>query len=136
MRDDEPAGERQEDLPPLADILEEVLASPQLPEKRLQKEFEEDFSKAAVRAELEWEHLHGLREHYKHKSRWSWFLMGLMGVMVLFQSILLIYVGIGKLSFVEYEWLLPALLVQNLGQIVGLSVFVVKALFKDIGSPT
>jgi hypothetical protein len=41
-------------------------------------------------------------------------------------------VGVDVWSFTKYEWLLPALLVQNLAQIVGLAVFVVKALFKDL----
>lgn len=58
--------------------------------------------------------------------------MGLMGVMILFQSYLLLKVGVGDWDFSKYEWLLPALLVQNLAQVVGLAVFVVKALFKDL----
>ena len=58
--------------------------------------------------------------------------MGLMGVMILFQSYLMFKVGVGDWDFSKYEWLLPALLVQNLAQVVGLAVFVVKALFKDL----
>jgi hypothetical protein len=49
--------------------------------------------------------------------------------MISFQSFLLYEVGVGAWSFEKYTWLLPALLVQNLAQIVGLAVFVVKALF-------
>ncbi len=55
-----------------------------------------------------------------------------MAFMVVFQSFLLWMVGGGFWDFSEYEWLLPALLAQNLAQIVGLAVFVVKALFKPI----
>ena len=46
--------------------------------------------------------------------------------------ILLVLVGSGVLDFKGYDWLLPALLVQNLAQIVGLASYAVKHLFSDI----
>jgi len=52
--------------------------------------------------------------------------------MLAFQSYLLVMVGRGVWDFSAYEWLLPALLVQNLAQVVGLSVWAVKYLFSDI----
>ncbi len=52
--------------------------------------------------------------------------------MILFQWLLLGLVGVGIWDFTKYEWLLPVLLVQNLGQIIGLALVVVKSLFKDI----
>jgi hypothetical protein len=55
-----------------------------------------------------------------------------MFVMIAFQMLLLWLVGSGRWSFEKYTWLIPALLVQNLGQIVGLALFVVKALFKEM----
>jgi hypothetical protein len=58
--------------------------------------------------------------------------MGLMFIMIFFQCYLLWKVGTGIWNFEKYTWLLPALLAQNLAQIVGLAVFVVKALFKDM----
>lgn len=90
------------------------------------------FSKQAAENEERYEHLKGLKDHYRHKKRWSLFIMVLMAAMVIFQSYLLIQVGRGVWDFSKYEWLLPALLVQNLAQVVGLAVFVVKALFRDI----
>ena len=57
--------------------------------------------------------------------------MFLMAVMIGFQSYLLVMVGQGKWDFTEYSWLLPALLAQNLAQVIGLAVFVVRALFSD-----
>lgn len=59
--------------------------------------------------------------------------MLLMAGMIGFQSYLLVRVGQGAWSFADYNWLLPALLAQNLAQVVGLAVFVVKALFSDPG---
>ena len=82
--------------------------------------------------ELQYIHLEGVQDHYKHKKWWSWFIMTLMAVLLIFQCILLSLVGLGIWNFEKYAWLLPALLVQNLAQIVGLAIFVVKALFRDI----
>lgn len=83
-----------------------------------------------VKAEMGWAHLKGLQDHYWHKGNWSWFLMILLSAMIGFQSILLIFVGLGLWDFTRYEWLLPALLVQNLGQIIALAYVVVKSLFR------
>ena len=82
--------------------------------------------------ELQYIHMEGVQDHYKHKKRWSWFIMALMAILLIFQCTLLGLVGYGIWNFEKYAWLLPALLVQNLAQIVGLAVFVVKALFRDI----
>jgi predicted anti-sigma-YlaC factor YlaD len=102
---------------------------------RLQAIYSRRFSKQSIDAQLEWEHLEGLRGHYKHKGRWSWFLMAVMAFMIGFQSYLLYKVGTKAWDFTSYDWLLPVLLAQNLAQIVGLAVFVVKALFKDLKKP-
>lgn len=80
-------------------------------------------------AEIDFAHLRGLQDYYKHKTYWSWFLMGLLTTIVLFQSFLLIRVGGGIWDFSSYRWLLPALLVQNVLQIFGLAFVVVKSLY-------
>ena len=77
-------------------------------------------------------HIQGVRDHYYHKGKWSWFLMGAIGLMILFQSALLVSVGLAWLDFTAYEWLLPVLLVQNFGQIVVLAVYAVRYLFSGI----
>ena len=82
--------------------------------------------------ELQYIHMEGVQDHYKHKKWWSWFIMALMAILLIFQCTLLGLVGYGIWNFEKYAWLLPALLVQNLAKIVGLAVFVVKALFRDI----
>lgn len=48
--------------------------------------------------------------------------MQAIAAMILFQSIVLVLAGWGIGDFLRYEWLLPALLVQNLAKIVGRSV--------------
>lgn len=100
------------------------------PEKQYKRKTEGD----EPAQQMKYAHLKGVQDHYKHKGGWSVFLMLAVGGMIVFQSILLVCVGLGVLDFTEYEWLLPALLVQNLGQVIGLAVYAVKYLFSDISN--
>jgi hypothetical protein len=120
-------------LPSTEDIKKEIGSSG----KQLrgnEDEFLRQFNTFSVQSERSYTHLKALQDHYQHKSMWSYFIGSLMLFMVLFQSFLLFMVGIGEWSFEKYVWLLPALLVQNLAQIAGLALFVVRALFKEINS--
>ena len=111
--------------------LEDLNSSP--PEDReFEYAFEEEFSYRSVEAETLWTKLQGLKDHFKHKKIWSWALLVAMIWMVLFQSGLLVAIGLGKLDFASYDWLLPTVMIQYLAQIVGLAVFVVRSLFKDM----
>ncbi len=87
---------------------------------------------AIISLEEKFAHLKGLQDHYFHKGLWSWALIGVLVVLVLFQCWLLYKVGIKHWDFTDYEWLLPVLLVQNLAQIVGLATFAVRSLFKRL----
>jgi len=97
-----------------------------------ERDFSRRFQRNSIAAQTEYAHLKGIQDHYWHKGNWSWFLMFAVASMLFFQSILLWQVGIGYLDFKEYDWLLPALLVQNLGQVIGLAVYAVRFLFSDI----
>lgn len=99
-----------------------------------EQQFDSTFEIGAVDAERAWVHLKGLQDHYRHKKNWSNFLMLVLAGMIAFQWVLLAMVGCAAWDFTRYEWLLPILLVQNLGQIIGLAFVVVKSLFKDIDS--
>ncbi len=99
---------------------------------RYERDFAEGFQQSSVQLETEYAHLQGIRDHYWHKGRWSFFLMGLLGLMIVFQWYLLWSVGVKAWDFTQYEWLLPILLVQNLGQIIGLAFIVVKSLFREM----
>ena len=94
--------------------------------------FTKSFVKLSPEIELHYIHMDGVQDHYKHKKWWSWFIMALMAILLIFQCTLLALEGSSIWNFEKYAWLLPSLLVQNLAQIVGLAVFVVKALFRDI----
>ena len=95
-------------------------------------EYETDSTRVFTQAQEEYQHLLGLRDHYNHKRKWSWFLLGLIAFMIFFQSGVIVAVGRDLLNLDDYEWLLPALLVQNLAQIIGLAVFVVRSLFSSL----
>lgn len=90
------------------------------------------FTQDAIQQEYAYTHLAGIQDHYKHKGRWSWFLMGIIGLMMIFQLVLITLVGVKRFDFTEYEWLVQLLLVQNLAQVVGLAIYAVKYLFSDI----
>jgi hypothetical protein len=97
-----------------------------------ESDYQSEFRSSSVRAQEDFEHLRGVASHYRHKGLWSYFLMLVMAGLIGFQCLLLAQVGFGHWDFTKYDWLLPLLLVQNFAQIIGLAVFVVKALFKPI----
>lgn len=97
-----------------------------------ERRYIERFQQVSVQSQVSYAHLQGIRDHYRHKGRWSWLLMFAIIGMLGFQSYILLEVGRGNLDFTKYDWLLPALLVQNLGQVIGLAVYAVKYLFSDI----
>tara|TARA_R110002049_G_C9097405_1_gene556740 strand:- start:409 stop:819 length:411 start_codon:yes stop_codon:yes gene_type:complete len=121
------------DLPSARDVLASVSAkSEAFQASSKEKKYIYRFGKGSVAQQANYEHLKGIRDHYEHKGRWSNFLICTIAAMLAFQSYLLVMVGRGVWDFSAYEWLLPALLVQNLAQVVGLSVWAVKYLFSDI----
>lgn len=120
-------------LPKARDVLKEVSASTSPSQVSAKEEqYLHDFKLSSIDQQLRYAHLTGIKDHYRLKGRWSNFLIAAIAAMLVFQSVLLIKVGKGIWDFSTYEWLLPALLVQNLTQVVGLSVWAVKNLFSDI----
>lgn len=118
---------------PTVDALLRVIANQtDVDPEKVERRYVRHFRTRSVESQEKYAHLKGLQDHYRHKGYWSYFLMLVMAVMIGFQSYLLFQVGIGAWDFTKYDWLLPLLLAQNLAQVVGLAVFVVKALFKDI----
>ena len=98
---------------------------------RLEEDYITRHRRESIKAEGEYQRLQGLKDHFEHKKKWSWMLLGALVLMILFQMVLLVLVGSNVLDFTEYDWLLPAVLIQYLTQIVGLAVFVVRSLFSD-----
>ena len=126
----------EEPIPKSKEVLEGLVVSATTGSviSKPEKEYKRRFQRISVDAQVQYAHLKGIQDHYKHKGRWSNFLIGAIAAMLIFQSYLLVMVGLGKWDFTSYDWLLPALLVQNLAQVVGLSVWAVKYLFSDISN--
>ncbi|NML11014.1 hypothetical protein HHL08_12805 [Sphingobium sp. AR-3-1] len=122
------------DLPSQEDLLRYVnqVSPPDYQQIDYESDYQSEFRSSSVRAQEDFEHLLGVASHYRHKGLWSYFLMLVMAGLISFQCFLLTQVGFGYWDFTKYDWLLPLLLVQNFAQIIGLAVFVVKALFKPI----
>jgi len=124
-------------LPKSEDVLKGIIQSENSSGSgisRSEKQYLKRFQTLSVEGQAQYAHLKGIQDHYKLKERWSNFLIGAIAAMLVFQSVLLMMVGLGKWDFSKYEWLLPALLVQNLAQVVGLSVWAVRYLFSDISN--
>jgi hypothetical protein len=122
MSDNPPEIDKRQSLPAAAEIKQEITNAAQGNAEQ-ERSFLEIFRQRSIEGERAYVHIRGLSEHYWHKSFWAKFIAVLMGFMVVFQSFLLCMVGSGIWNFEKYVWLLPALLVQNLAQIVGLAVF-------------
>lgn len=133
MRDEEKSGHANSETPSLTEMLATVRPAADA-SSALQEAYEARFSGISIDAQRSYAHLLGLHAHYVHKRIWSFFLMGVMAFMILFQSYLLCKVGSNEWDFSKYSWLLPALLVQNLAQIIGLAIIVVRSLFTNIDS--
>jgi hypothetical protein len=76
-------------------------------------------------------HIDGLKKFYAQRERWSWFLMGAIGLLIVFQIVFTFFIGFGLLSFIEYKVVLGIIIGENFAQIVGLGTIVVTFLFRD-----
>ncbi len=121
-------------VPSQAEVLEGIKRSSEADSEEAvrEEEYVANFSINSINSQYSYEHLIGVKDHYLQKKKWSTFLRLSIGFMILFQSGLLIFVGMGMLDFKSYSWLLPSLLIQNLAQVIGLAVYAVKYLFSDI----
>jgi hypothetical protein len=140
FREETEAEMPSDDRPPPPSVAEEALAAAEpaspsdwpapliLPARRAAPP---GLDEADIERQRAFADLTGRKGHYAHKGHWSFFLMSMMAAMILFQSIVIALVGADIWDFEGYDWLLPALLVQNLAQIAGLCLIVVKALFRD-----
>lgn len=121
--------------PPVAPTVDAALddvVAPPTETFELETRYEARFTMQAVDVERGFANLLGLRDHFRHKKYWSWFLMTIMAFMVVFQSLVIWMVGGGYWDFTKYAWLLPTLMIQYLAQIAGLALVAVRSLFKDI----
>ncbi|EGJ19620.1 hypothetical protein RSWS8N_15709 [Cereibacter sphaeroides WS8N] len=134
-RSDYDADDDASRIPPVSELLAETAHAPaEVRATRLARElqYQDRFFDQGVDTRRAWLHAAGLSDHYQHKKLWSWFLGLTLCGMITFQWMLLAMVGWHYWDFTQYQWLLPILLVQNLGQVIGLVFVVIRSLFKDM----
>ncbi len=90
----DPEAPKPGELPSVADVKADAERT-SVDERREQRHFLRRFNPVAIAGERDYEHLRGLKAHYRHKSAWSIFLMAVMAFMLLFQSYLIYEVGTG-----------------------------------------
>ena len=75
--------EEKNDLPSVKDVRDQITVSLGQ-EVKAQSNFERDFKNESIEQQAKYAHLAGLVDHYRHKGRWSWFLMALLFLMIFF----------------------------------------------------
>ncbi|MDP4011803.1 MAG: hypothetical protein Q8P72_06285 [Candidatus Roizmanbacteria bacterium] len=74
--------------------------------------------------------LDGLQKYFEMRSTWGDFLKICLAIILAFNIVLIVIVGIGWLKYND-EWFLRIVLTTNLADIIGLVYLVVKFLFSN-----
>lgn len=69
------------------------------------------------------------RQFVALRGHWSWWLIGWITALLLFQFGITIGVGLKCLDFSQYQWFLPIVTLQNFAQIVGMGFIIVNFLY-------
>jgi hypothetical protein len=75
----------------------------------------------------------GRRKYFDLRDRWSAWIIGWITVLIAFNVVITLLVGLGRLDYSQYEWFITAVIVQTFLQIVGLGAIAVRYLFADNG---
>lgn len=75
--------------------------------------------------------LDGKRAFFRLRKHWSAALMVWISSFIAFHVSITIAVGLGSLDFLEYQWLIPLITVENFLQIVGMGYVVVRFLYPN-----
>lgn len=79
----------------------------------------------------------GRRAFFRLRRHWSAALMIWISLFIIFHVGITLGVGLGWLDFLEYQWLVPLITVENFLQIVGMGYVVVRFLYpSDLSQAT
>lgn len=76
--------------------------------------------------------LKGKEAFYFHRNKWSWFIIGWISGLIIFNGSLTIMIGIGWLDFKHYKWFIITVTAETFLQIVGLGYVAAHFLFSNI----
>lgn len=86
---------------------------------------------AEAEAELARTNVRGRKEFFDLRKRWSKAILIWISVLIGFNALITLAVGIGCLNFQNYEWFITAVTVETFLQVVGLGYVAVRYLFSD-----
>jgi hypothetical protein len=75
--------------------------------------------------------LDGRSAFFKLRKHWSAALMIWISSFIIFHIAITVAVGLGALDFIEYQWPIPLITVENFLQIVGMGYVVVRFLYPN-----
>jgi hypothetical protein len=88
-----------------------------------------DLKPDACAADRERVELDGRKAFFELRQQWSRAVMAWISCFLLFHIALTVAVGLGRLDFLQYQWLIPLITVENFLQIVGMGYVVVRFLY-------
>lgn len=100
-----------------------------------QEEVDPDLKSVVCAADRERVELDGRRAFFKLRWQWSCAVMVWISCFLLFHITLTVAVGLGWLDFLQYQWLIPLITVENFLQIVGMGYVVVRFLYPGKALP-
>lgn len=90
---------------------------------------EKHFYNQNMSSEEEKIHLDGISAFYMQRKYWSYFIMGAIAVIIVFDITLTAFVGCNILNYEKYSWFLEMVIGKTTLEIFGLAFLVVKFLF-------
>jgi hypothetical protein len=94
-----------------------------------QEEVDLDLRSDVCAADRERVELDGRKAFFKLRQQWSRAVMAWISCFLLFHIALTVAVGLRWLDFIQYQWLIPLITVENFLQIVGMGYVVVRFLY-------
>lgn len=91
---------------------------------------EKHFQNQNMSSDEEKIHLDGVKTFYNQRKYWAYFIMGAIGLIILFDIILTVLVGLDILNFQKYKWFLEIVIGKTTLEIFGLAFLVVRFLFE------
>ncbi|GFE78028.1 hypothetical protein GCM10011487_00280 [Steroidobacter agaridevorans] len=94
-----------------------------------QDEVDPDLKSDVCAADRERVELDGRKAFFRLRQQWSCAVIAWISCFLIFHIALTVAIGLGGLDFLQYQWLIPLITVENFLQIVGMGYVVVRFLY-------
>lgn len=92
--------------------------------------YKKDVGMALASSELV--ELSGRTRFFKLRDTWSRWIIGWITVLIAFNILITLAVGLGCLDFEKYQWFITLVTVETFLQVIALGAIAVKYLFSDV----